>query len=173
MKAVLPTIAVLLLAVPPGPAIAQEPRRVPPEAIESWSFLIGDWDVTGRIRSTPVKGTAAFEWGDAKHCYIGRQKWTIGDSGRVVHLTLIGGWNAAEDATVEQGFSSSGDAATVYYRPSAEKPNLLEGRIEGVNGPDARWTGTVKYERQGPNEFQLTSTINGEIAHSLRYVRQK
>jgi hypothetical protein len=152
---------------------AQNEAEVPSVAVESWSYLIGDWDVEGRIGSTPVKGSACFEWAEGKHCYIGRQVWKIGEKGRSVHLALIGGWDAANQQTVEQGFSSSGTAATVHYRSAAEKTNVIEGTIDGASGPDTRWSGTVKLERIGSNEFQLTTTIDGEVVHSLKYVRKK
>ena len=150
---------------------AQNEAGVPPAVVESWSYLIGNWDAEGRIGSTGVKGSASFEWADGKHCYIGRQVWKIGKNGRSSRLTLIGGWDAANNETVEQGFSSSGSAAKVHYRSPAEKANVIEGSIDGASGPDARWSGTIKLKRNGPNEFQLTTTVDGEIVHALRYVR--
>ena len=167
------SISFLLLAIPAAQSMAQNDPGIPPAFVESWSYLIGNWEVDGRIGSTPVTGSASFEWADGKHCYLGRQVWKVGKNGRSVHLTLIGGWDAAANVTVEQGFSSSGGTATVHYRPSAEKTSAIEGSIDGADGSGAPWSGTIKLERNGPDEFELTTTVDGEVVHSLKYVRKK
>jgi hypothetical protein len=131
---------------------AQESQAVPRDVLAAWSYTIGDWDVEGRIGSTPVKGSATFEWAKGRHCYTGRQRWTIGESDRPVHLTLIGGWNDAAQETVEQGFSSSGSAATVQYRVAIEKGGTVEGTIEGSEKGGTRWSGETQVERKGPDE---------------------
>lgn len=173
MRVLRSLVIVFLLTIPAILSCAQDDSGVPPAVVESWSHLIGDWNVEGRVRSSAVTGSASFEWVDGKHCYAGRQVWTIGENGRSVQLAVLGGWDAAENATVEQGFSSAGDSATVHYRPPAEEANAIEGSIDGVSGPDARWAGTVKLERNGPNEFQLTTKIDGKVVHSLKYVRKQ
>jgi hypothetical protein len=99
--------------------------------------------------------------------------WKFGKSDRAVHLTLIGGWNDAAMETVEQGFSSSGGSAVVRYRVAAEKEGTIEGNIDGAEAGGARWSGEIEVERKGPNEFQMTTTVDGEIVHSLKYVRKK
>jgi len=173
MNATTRMTVVLLLVGLANLANAQQQDGVPSAVVESWSYLIGDWQISGRVGSASLTGSATFEWVEGKHCYLGRQDWRVGDAGRLVRLTLLGGWNAAEKATVEQGFSSSGDAATVYYQPAAPGGNVIEGDIDGASGPDARWSGTVQLERKGPDEFQLTTTIEGEVRHSLKYTRKK
>jgi hypothetical protein len=164
-------ICVLMLASATDLASAQERKGVPPDVLAVWSYSIGDWDVKGRIGSAPVKGSATFEWADGKHCYIGRQVWTVGENRNSVHFTLIGGWDAAANETVEQGFSSSGSAGTVRYRPSAGTTNVIEGNIDGSESSGARRLGDIKVEHKGPDEFQVTTTVDGEIVHSLKYVR--
>jgi hypothetical protein len=99
--------------------------------------------------------------------------WNVGENRRAVHLTLIGGWDAVAEETVEQGFDSSGSAATVHYRPSAKSANVIEGRIDGSEAAGARWSGDAKVEHRGPDEFQVTTTVDGQIVHSLNYVRTK
>jgi hypothetical protein len=88
-------------------------------------------------------------------------------------LTLIGGWNDAAQETVEQGFDSSGSAATVHYRVATEKGGAIEGNIDGSEKGGARWSGEIQVERKGPDEFQMTTTVDREIVHSLKYVRTK
>jgi len=166
-------LSVLLLVIPANMASAQDVTGVPPAVVASWSQLIGEWKVAGQVGSSSVTGSACFEWADGRHCYLGRQVWKIGDSGRNVHLALVGGWDAAEKATVEQGFSSAGGAATVRYQPPTEDANVIEGSIDGVSGPNARWAGTVKLEHNGPSEFQLTTKVNGETVHSLGFTRKQ
>jgi hypothetical protein len=141
--------------------------------LEFWSRSIGDWVVDGQIGATPVKGTAVFEWADGRHCYIGRQTWKVGENGRSVHLTVIGGWGAAAGETVEQGFDSSGSAATVRFRPPVETTNVIDGRIDGSDASGARWSGQIKVEHKGADLFQVTTTVEGDIVHSIRYVRAK
>jgi hypothetical protein len=166
-------ICVLIRAAATDVSRAQEPREVPQDALALWEYSIGDWDVEGRIGSTPVEGSASFEWAEGKHYYTGRQVWTLGENRRSVHLTLIGGWDAVAQQTVEQGFSSSGSAARVHYRSSAESANVIEGRIDGSESSGERWSGDIKVERNGPAEFHLTTTVDGQIFHSLKYVRIK
>jgi hypothetical protein len=131
--------------------------------------------VEGRIGPTPVKGTAYFDWAKGRHCYVGSQVWTIGEDSHTTHLALIGGWDAAANETVEQGFSSTGDAATVRYstRAPGESPEVIVGQIAGVSGPDRHWQGIVERNQFGPNKFTITTTVDGDIVHSLTYVRRK
>jgi hypothetical protein len=167
------SICVLMLLFAAQLSSAQESQNVPRDVLAAWSYTIGDWDVEGRVGSTPVKGSATFEWADGRHCYTGRQKWTIGESSRAVYLTLIGGWNDAAQETVEQGFDSSGSAATVHYRVAPEKGGTIEGTIDGSEKGGARWLGEIRVDRKGPDEFQMTTRVDGEIVHSLKYVRAK
>jgi hypothetical protein len=167
------SIGVLILVSVADLSSAQEPDRVPREILDLWSYSIGSWKVEGQIGSTPVKGSATFEWADGKHCYIARQIWKIGDNERIVYLTLIGGWHAAAGETVEQGFSSSGSAATVHYRPAAENTSVLEGTIDGSESSGARWSGAINVERKETDAFQLTTTVDDAIVHSLKYIRTK
>jgi hypothetical protein len=173
MRRAMQSICVLMLVSATHLSSAQEPQSVPRDVLAVWSYSIGDWDVDGRIGSTPVHGSATFEWANGRHCYTGRQTWKIGESDRAVHLTLIGGWNDAAQETVEQGFASSGSSATVHYRVAAEKGGTIEGDIEGSEAGGARWSGEIQVERKGSDEFQLTTTVDGEIVHSLKYVRTK
>jgi hypothetical protein len=173
MRYAMHSICVVMLVSAGGMARAQEPKGAPQSVLEFWSRLIGDWDVEGRIGSTPVQGSASFEWAEGRHCYVGRQMWRVGEPGGSVQLTLIGGWDAAAGETVEQGFDSSGSAATVRYRPAVDATNVVEGKINGSEASGARWSGEIKVERQGADEFQLTTTVDGEILHSIKYVRTK
>jgi hypothetical protein len=152
---------------------AQERPPIPPDVIDSWSYLIGNWTVEGEAGQAAIQGTASFEWAAGKSCYFGKQVWQVGGSGRSIDLALIGGWDAAAKETVERGFSSAGVTATVHYRATEEGSNVIVGTIEGVNGPDERWSGTIKIERHGPDEFLLTTTVDGEVVHELKYVRDK
>jgi hypothetical protein len=172
MRHALQAICVLLASLP-GLSSAQEPAGIPRDVKTAWSYLIGDWDVEGRIGSTPVKGTATFEWADGTHCYIGRQVWNVGENERAVYLTLIGGWNDAAQETVEQGFDSSGSAATVHYRVVGEKVAAIEGSIEGSVIGNGNWSGQIQVARTRPDEFQMTTTVDGEVVHSLKYKRTK
>jgi len=173
MRLLLRTLGVLLLVNPANLSSSQDNVGVPPAVVDSWSYLIGDWNVEGRVGEATVNGTASFEWAANKSCYFGKQAWSINERGRKVELALIGGWDAVANETIEQGFSSSGRAATVHYQAPAEGANVIEGRTDGVTGLGARWFGTIKLERTGPDEFQLTSTIDGKVVHSLKYVRNK
>jgi hypothetical protein len=116
MRCATQSICVLMVSFATNLSSAQDPQGVPRDVLAQWSYSIGDWDVEGRVGSTPVKGSAKFEWADGRHCYIGRQRWKIGESDRAVHLTLIGGWNDAAQETIEQGFDSSGSSAMVRRR---------------------------------------------------------
>ncbi len=151
--------------------LAQPPASVPREVADSWSHLIGHWKIEGHVGDTPITGSATFRWTEGKFCYLGEQTWQLGDTGRSIHLALIGGWDAGQQRTVEQGFSSSGSAATVRYRAPTQDGKLIAGEAEGTNGPNAPWSGTIKLEHNGPREFQLTTTIDGQLVHSLKYTR--
>jgi hypothetical protein len=172
MKAMLHTLLFLILILPASQSKAQNDAGVPPAVVESWTYLIGSWDIDGHVGSTPVKGTARFEWADGKHSYFGQQVWKVGENENTIYLAQIGGWDAAEQATVEQGFSSVGSAATVHYRPPAAKGDTIEGSIAGLGRPDAHVTGDLKLERISSDEFRLTTTIDGELVHSLTYSRK-
>lgn len=172
MKRVLCSLSLLLACLPASLAAAQE-LAVPPEVVESWSYLIGSWEIQGHLRDAEVQGTARFDWAEGKFCYIGRQEWNLGDDGRTIHLAQIVGWDIAENATVEQGFSSSGDAATVRYRPPEKGTDVIKGSVAGVSGRGDRWAADIKIERLRPDEFRLTTTIDGKEVHSLQYVRKK
>jgi hypothetical protein len=167
------SICVLMLMSAAGLVSAQQTQAAPQSVLEFWSRSIGRWLVEGRVGATPVKGTATFEWTDGQHCYIGRQTWKVGENGRSVHLTLIGGWDATTRETVEQGFSSSGSAATVHFRPPVETTNVIDGRIDGSEASGARWSGEIKVEHKGAGVFQVTTAVEGEIVHSITYVRTK
>lgn len=173
MKALPHVLILLLLIVPASLLNAQNDAGAPPEVLESWTYLIGNWDVDGHVGSTPVKGTAHFDWADGKYCYFGQQVWKVGENENTIYLAQVGGWDAAEQATLEQGFSSAGSAATVHYQPPAARGDAIEGTITGLGGPDARLTGNVKLERISPDEYRLTTTIDGEPLHSLTYSRKK
>jgi hypothetical protein len=166
-------ICILTFATATDVCRAQESQGVPQDVLALWKYSIGDWDVEGRVGSTPVEGSASFEWAEGRHCYTGRQVWNVGENRRSVHLTIIGGWDAVAQQTVEQGFDSSGSAATVHYRPSAESANVIEGTIDGSESSGERWSGNIKVERNGPAEFHVTTTVDGQIVHSLKYVRTK
>lgn len=171
MKWLVSTMIALLLVVPTRSTSGQNAAGVPPAVVESWSQLIGNWIVEGRVGTTPVKGTAKFEWAEGNYCYLGQQRWQLGEDGRSIQLALIGGWDAAENITVERGFSSGGGAASVSYQLSSDDPSVSEGSVEGVAGPNGRWSGSVRLERHGRDEFQLTTMIDGEVRHSLKYLR--
>ena len=173
MKTMLLSIATILLPIFLNVARAQGPTAIPPEAVESWSAIIGNWEIEGRVRSVPLTGSATFEWAADKHCYLGQQVWHVGSEARVVHLELIGGWDAATNETVEQGFSSAGSSATVRYSSGgpSDVAGGVKGEIEGTSGPDRRWSGTVVRAQRGPNEFTITTTIDGDVVHALKYVR--
>jgi hypothetical protein len=173
MRVFVPFSVVMLLLVCLSTAYAEDLAGIPPDVARGWSQIIGKWRVEGSVGTRPITGSAVFEWADGNPCYFGRQVWRIGDEGRTIHLALIGGWDEATNETIEQGFSSSGDSATVRYssRVSGDKNAVVEGNIVGVNGPDRRWTGTVQRNHRGPDEFTLTTTIDGEVVHALKYVR--
>lgn len=173
MRSSLLTVTVLLLVISASLASAQQNSSVPDSVVDSWSYLIGDWTVEGHAGTQSIKGTASFEWAADKSCYFGKQVWQVGPSGRTAHLALLGGWDAAAHQTVEQGFSSFGSVATLRYAPPAEGEDSIEGTIEGADAPGAPFSGTVKYQLSGPDEFQLSTTINGQPVHSLKYVRNK
>ena len=170
----LPCTLVLLLFVLVKVTSAEAGSSVPQGVVDSWSYLIGNWDVSGEVGSTSVKGKAAFEWGAGKSCYLGKQVWQLGPDEIEVQLALIGGWDAAASQVVEYGFASSGESGAVHYvtPPQNEFGRLIEGRIDGVNEKGERWNGDVTVDRTGPNEFRLTTTIDGEVVHSLKYVRR-
>jgi hypothetical protein len=173
MRYAMQTISVLMLVSATGLVSAPETKAAPQSLLAFWSRSIGDWDVEGRVGSTPMRGSASFEWADGRHCYIGRQTWKVGENERSVQLTLVGGWDAATNEIVEQGFSSSGSAATVHYRRPVETTNVIEGRIDGSEASGARWSGEIKVEHIGADQFQVTTTVAGEIIHSIKYVRTK
>jgi len=173
MRIVLQLLGVLMLLLSANNSIAQQSVAIPSAVVESWSYLIGNWTVEGTAGQATIQGTASFEWAANKGCYIGKQIWHIGESGRTVYLELIGGWDAAANETIEQGFSSAGRAATVHYQSPGQEASVIEGRIDGVTGPGSTFAGTVKMERMGPDEFQLTSMVDGRLVHSLKYVRDK
>jgi hypothetical protein len=173
MRTLLPSIPTMLVLILLNTARAEGPTTIPPAVVESWSTIIGKWEIEGRVGSAVVTGSASFEWAADKHCYVGQQVWHVGSEGRLVQLALIGGWDAATNETVEQGFSSSGDSATVRYPACgpSEVASGVRGKIEGISGPNRRWSGTVGRAQRGPNEFTLTSTVDGDVVHSLKYVR--
>ena len=152
--------------------IDQTKSVIPPNVLKCWSYLVGHWDLEGQVGSSKVSGTAQFEWAEGKHCYIGRQVWQIGENRERIYLTLIGGWDATKKHTVEQGFDSSGSAATVRYDSPNESNDTFEGRIDGTGGQVPAWSGAVTLDRSGENEFRLTTTIDGKVVHSLKYVRK-
>jgi hypothetical protein len=173
MKTMLLSIATMLLLIFFRSAQAEDPQTIPLKVVESWSAIIGNWTVEGQAGSAAITGSASFEWAADKHCYVGREAWHVGNDGRVVQLTLIGGWDAATNETVEQGFSSAGSSAMLRY-PSggpSEKAGGVTGKIEGTSGPDRRWSGTVARVQRGPNEFTITTTIDGDVVHTLKFVR--
>jgi hypothetical protein len=173
MKIVLTSLIGALALVFLNEARAEGPATIPPEVVESWSTIIGNWSIEGQVGTVAVTGSASFEWAADKHCYVGQQVWHVGPEGRVVHLGLIGGWDAAMNETVEQGFSSASDSATVRYstRGPSEVAGGLKGNVAGNTGSGRRWSGTIEREQHGPNEFTLTSTVDGDVVHSFRYVR--
>jgi hypothetical protein len=146
---------------------------IPPETVELWSAIIGDWKIEGTVSATAITGLATFEWVADKHCYVGREVWHVGNNGRDIQLALIGGWEAATNETVEQGFSSAGSSATVHFSldNSSELPGRVTGKIEGTSGPNRQWCGTVERVQRNANEFTLSTTIDGEVVHSLTYTR--
>ena len=172
MKVKLQVIVILFAVFATNLASAQDEAVIPAEVLESWSALIGDWTVEGTIGSQSVTGSARFEWAEGRHCYFGKQTWEIDGDGRTIHLTQIAGWNPNKRETIEQGFSSIGGAATVRYKAPAKEREAIEGTVEGVSGADIRWSGTIKIERKGADEFGLTSIIDGDVVHSLKYVRK-
>ena len=90
-----------------------------------------------------MAGSASFEWAADGHCYVGQQVWHVGSEGGLVQLEVIGGWDAATNETVEQGFSSAGDSATVRY--STRRTERNGGRADGQGrgqyraGPVVEW----------------------------------
>jgi hypothetical protein len=173
MKNLLTLVAAILLPIFVNAAWAQGPTAIPPEVVESWSAIIGNWEIEGRVGSAVITGSASFEWAADEHCYVGQEVWHVGSEGRVVRLALIGGWDAATNETVEQGFSSAGSSATVRFLSGGpgEMAGGVQGKIEGTSGPDRRWSGTVVRVQRSPNEFTITSTIDGDVVHALKYVR--
>jgi hypothetical protein len=173
MRTLVTSIATMLVLIFLNAARAEGPATIPPEAVESWSAIIGNWKIDGRVGTVPVTGSASFEWAADKHCYFGQQVWHVGSEGGEVHLGLIGGWDAATNETVEQGFSSAGDSATVRYstRAPSELAGALKGKVAGNTGPGRLWSGTIEREQHGPNEFTLTSKVEGDVVHSLKFVR--
>jgi hypothetical protein len=167
------SISLILLVISASPATAQTDTRVPNEITQTWSYLIGRWDIDGHVGSAEVTGSATFEWAAGGACYLGKQTWRVGPKRRTVHLALLAGWDPAANETVEHGFSSGGETATVRYRTSAEGEQVTTGHIDGIDGAGARWTGSVQLERIGKDEIQFTSTVDGEVLHALQYTRDK
>jgi hypothetical protein len=165
--------SVVLLILSANTVRGQEAANIPKNVLSSWSYLIGQWDVDGSIRSDQVEGSAQFRWADGKYCYTGEQVWKIGEDGRVVKLMLLGGWDESKNATVEHGFTSLGTAGSSELAPPEEEAEVSRGRFEVTRGPDAQFTGTIELERRGPDEFQLTTRVDGQVVHSLRYRRTK
>jgi hypothetical protein len=173
MRFAMQSICVVMFMSATGFVSAQVTKAAPPSVLQFWTRSIGDWVVEGQVGATPVKGTAMFEWADGRHCYVGRQTWKVGENGRSIHLTVIGGWDAAAGEIVEQGFDSSGGAATVHFRPPVKTTNVIDGKIGGSDASGARWSGEINVEHQGTDEFQVTTIVEGEVVHSLKYVRTK
>jgi hypothetical protein len=174
MQKLLLSVFAIALILPMLAAQSNAPidSSIPPAVIERWESLIGDWEIQGQIRTTPIMGTASFEWAPGKHCYVEREAWRIGEDGRHLHLTALGGWDAAEQTWIKFGFSTSGESATVRYPLAADDAKPLEGTIDGVDRAGGRWAGQTKLERKSRDEFQLTTTIDGQLVHSLTYVRK-
>ena len=162
----------LLVISAAGISIAQETPAVPPEALETWTRLIGHWTVDGSVGPQSVTGEAHVKWATGKHCYLGEQNWQIEGTDHPLHLTQIAGWNAKTRETIEQGFSSLGDTATVQYRTPAAQSKTVEGTIHGVSQAGAEWSGTIRLEHQGPDQFNLSTIVDGTTIHALKYVRK-
>lgn len=172
MKLALSLVISLLFVV--NGITAQEIQSDVPERVHnSWAYLIGTWDVTGQVGSQAVTGTANFSWSEGQHSYLGRQTWRLGQDARTIHLSLLGGWDPARALTIEQGFSTMGNAATVRYSAPSDEKSEIEGTIDGVTGPEQTWSGRVALTRKSDNEFELSTVIRGKTTHSLRYVRRK
>lgn len=165
-------LVVSVLFVVNGLTAQEIQSNVPQRVHKSWAYLIGTWDVTGQVGSQAITGTANFSWSKGQHSYIGQQTWRLGDDARTIHLSLLGGWDPASALTIEQGFSTMGNAATVRYSAPTDEKSDIDGTIEGVTGPEQTWSGTVTLTRKSDNEFELKTVIRGETAHSLKYVRR-
>jgi hypothetical protein len=165
--------AMILMLVVIDAARGDGTAAIPPAVSESWSMMIGEWKVAGHVGTKAVNGSASFVWAADKHCYIGQQQWQVGGEGHTVYLALVGGWDAATNETVEQGFSSSGDAATVRYSAAvvSQEDNVVTGKVEGTTAPDRHWSGSVVRKWNGMNEFVLMSTVKGDVVHALKYTR--
>jgi hypothetical protein len=167
------SLAISFLFVLQGIAAQEIQTNIPEQVQKSWAYLIGTWDITGQVGPQEVTGTANFSWSEGKHSYLGRQTWHLGSDARTIHLSLLGGWDPARAVTIEQGFSTMGNAAMVRYRAPTDEKADIEGTIEGVTGPERTWSGSVTIARKGNNEFELNTVIRGETTHSLKYVRRK
>lgn len=173
MRTKLWQVGIVLLILAANTARGQEDAYIPKDVLSSWAYLIGQWDIDGNVGPDAMEGNAEFRWADGKFCYVGEQTWKIGEQRKVVKLMLLGGWDDSKQATVEHGFSSLGTAGSTELELAKEDEDISRGKFEATRGPAAHFEGTIEMQRRRPDEFQLTTKVDGQVVHSLRYRRIK
>ncbi len=175
MKQAISLLAISLLLTVASLLPAQEPRGIPQHVVDDWAYFIGQWQVDGQVGGARVVGTATFKWSKGRQSYIGEQVWKIGPRENVVHLSLLGGWDASRNQTIEQGFDSSGGRGTTRYEIQSgdEFPATKSGTVDGHSPRGGAWSGDTSIKRIGPNQFELTTTIDGDRLHMLTFRKQE
>jgi hypothetical protein len=156
-----------------GVSVGQEDPAIPKDVQEMMGYLAGFWRFEGTIEGTDVQGTMSVRWSPGKHCqiYNGRL-WEKGDRQNALHITVLCGYDAANDQAVETAYWSDGSHALSRYNmtPRIVDKGVIEGQRSGIfAGEDLG--GTIKAERKGPDQFDWTASQKDGGTVKLQFQR--
>lgn len=170
MKRCITTIYLFLFIAATTVASAQE-QEVPKDITKNLRYYTGSWTVTGTLGNDPLKGKAQFRMPAGKHCIIGTVSFEA--AGKMSHLSLVSGWDAATGWTTEMGAGSDGSIYTLKWRKVSD--TVEEGKLTGTLG-DKVMTEKDKIEIKSKDEFVVTCTerkIGDEAAPDLTLIYKR
>jgi hypothetical protein len=145
-------------------AFGQEPAGIPAETIKELDWLVGTWEVAGKIGDKEQTGGFTCWWARTedkrKCCLIGRFSYKTDGKTRS-GVTLIG-WNAEKKCIEDRGFDANGGNDTLLW--TTKSPTEWEGQVLMVE--DGR---PVKSKavlvKKGPSEIVMESESEaGEVS---------
>lgn len=148
MKLAAVTTILVALLIAASSAHAQQPSKIPPEAIEVLQYLEGTWDFEGRIGSDKVAGTFFARWAPGRYALITQ------DSEKLKGVTTRGvgvlGWDPAKKRIAHFGFIEDNNLFLNHWTVTAS----------------GDWVGQVSGTREGKEstaDFKITKKSSDEF----------
>jgi hypothetical protein len=132
--------------------LAQQPSKIPPEAVDVLRYLEGTWEFEGRVGTEKISGTFSARWAPGRYALITHDSTTVKDS--TTRGVGVLGWDTAKKRIGHFGFIEDNNAFLNHWTvaTSGDWVGQLSGTREGKD-----FSAEFKLTKKSPDQFVVES----------------